>query len=34
MIVPATKVGGVIGTADGPLLLRVNRALALFLGIV
>ena len=32
--VPAAKVGKVIGMADDALLLRVNRALALFLGIV
>ena len=31
---PAAKIGGVIGEADDALLLRVNRALALFLGIV
>jgi mRNA interferase MazF len=33
-VVPATKIGGVIGEADNALLLRVNRALALFLGVV
>jgi mRNA interferase MazF len=33
-VVPAAKIGGAIGTADDALLLRVNRALALFLGIV
>jgi mRNA interferase MazF len=33
-VVPATKVGAVIGTADDALLLRVNRALALFLSII
>jgi mRNA interferase MazF len=33
-VVPAGKIGGAIGTADDALLLRVNRALALFLGIV
>lgn len=33
-IIPATKIGGVIGEADDALLLRVNRALALFLSIV
>ncbi len=32
-VVPAGKIGGVIGEADDALLLRVNRALALFLGI-
>jgi mRNA interferase MazF len=31
---PAAKIGRVIGEADDALLLRVNRALALFLGIV
>ncbi len=33
-VVPVTKVGGVIGEADDALLLRVNRALAIFLNIV
>ena len=33
-VVPVAKVGATIGTADDALLLRVNRALALFLGIV
>jgi mRNA interferase MazF len=33
-VVPAAKIGGVIGEADDALLLRVSRALALFLGIV
>ncbi len=33
-VVPTVKVGGVIGMADDALLLRVNRALALFLSIV
>ncbi len=33
-VVPADKIGEAIGTADDALLLRVNRALALFLGIV
>lgn len=33
-VVPAAKVGGIIGKADDALLLRVNRALALFLAIV
>jgi mRNA interferase MazF len=33
-VVPARKIGDVIGEADDALLLRVNRALALFLGIV
>jgi mRNA interferase MazF len=32
--IPAGKIGGVIGEADDALLLRVNRALALFLSIV
>jgi len=31
---PAAKIDGMIGEADDALLLRVNRALALFLGIV
>jgi mRNA interferase MazF len=33
-VVPVAKIGGVIGEANDALLLRVNRALALFLGIV
>jgi mRNA interferase MazF len=33
-VVPAFKIGEVIGRADDALLLRVNRALALFLSIV
>jgi mRNA interferase MazF len=33
-VVPAAKIGGVIGEASDALLLRVNRALALFLGII
>ncbi|VFU09130.1 type II toxin-antitoxin system PemK/MazF family toxin [Methylocella tundrae] len=33
-VVPIAKIGDVIGQADDALLLRVNRALALFLGIV
>ncbi|WP_294537796.1 type II toxin-antitoxin system PemK/MazF family toxin [uncultured Rhodoblastus sp.] len=33
-VIPAVKIGGVIGQADDALLLPVNRALALFLGIV
>jgi mRNA interferase MazF len=33
-VVPVSKIGGVIGQADDALLLRVNRALALFLNIV
>jgi mRNA interferase MazF len=33
-VVPAAKIGGVIGEASDALLLRVNRALALFLGFV
>ncbi len=33
-VVPSSKIGEVIGEADDALLLRVNRALALFLGIV
>jgi mRNA-degrading endonuclease toxin of MazEF toxin-antitoxin module len=33
-VIPADKIGAVIGRADDALLLRVNRALALFLNIV
>jgi mRNA interferase MazF len=33
-VVPASKIGGVIGRADDALLLRVTRALAVFLSIV
>lgn len=33
-VVPNAKIGSVIGMADDALLLRVNRALALFLSIV
>lgn len=33
-VIPATKIGTTIGAADDALLLRVNRALALFLSIV
>ncbi len=33
-VIPVAKVGAVIGDADEALMLRVNRALALFLGIV
>jgi mRNA interferase MazF len=33
-VVPVAKIGDVIGEANDALLLRVNRALALFLGIV
>lgn len=33
-VLPADKIGDVIGKADDALLLRVNRALALFLSIV
>lgn len=33
-VVPSSKIGEVIGEADDELLLRVNRALVLFLGIV
>ncbi|MGA3340994.1 MAG: type II toxin-antitoxin system PemK/MazF family toxin [Methylocella sp.] len=33
-VVPIAKIGEVIGEASDALLLRVNRALALFLGIV
>jgi len=33
-VVPMGKIGNVIGDADDALLLRVNRALALFLSIV
>jgi mRNA interferase MazF len=32
-VVPIAKIGQIIGSADDALLLRVNRALALFLGI-
>ncbi len=32
--IPVAKIGGVIGEADDALLLRVSRALALFLSIV
>jgi len=34
IVIPVAKIGGVIGEADDALLLRVNRALALFLRIV
>jgi mRNA interferase MazF len=33
-VVPANKIGAVIGMADDAILTRVNRALALFLSIV
>jgi mRNA interferase MazF len=33
-VMPAAKIGAAIGNADDALLLRVNRALALFLSIV
>jgi mRNA interferase MazF len=33
-VVPAAKIGEIIGESDDALLLRVNRALALFLGVV
>jgi mRNA interferase MazF len=33
-VIPVAKVGAFIGAADAALMLRVNRALALFLGIV
>ena len=33
-VVPVGKIGGAIGTAEDALLSRVNRALAVFLGIV
>ena len=33
-VIPADKIGGAIGKADDALLLRINRALALFLNIV
>lgn len=33
-VVPVAKIGQVIGQAEDTLLLRVNRALALFLGVV
>ncbi len=32
--VPVAKIGGVIGIADDALMLRVGRALAVFLGVV
>ena len=32
-VLPALKIGGVIGMADDALMLRINRALALFLGL-
>jgi mRNA interferase MazF len=32
--VPVAKIGGVIGVADDALMLRVGRALAVFLGVV
>ena len=32
-VIPSAKIGGVIGKADDALMLRVSRALALFLGI-
>jgi mRNA interferase MazF len=32
--IPVNKIGGVIGQADDALMVRVNRALALFLSIV
>ena len=33
-VIPTTKLGPTIGHADDTLMLRVNRALALFLGVV
>jgi mRNA interferase MazF len=33
-VIPVAKIGSVIGEADDALLMRVNRALALFLSIV
>ncbi len=33
-VVPAAKIGLTIGRADDTLMLRVNRALAVFLGVV
>jgi mRNA interferase MazF len=33
-VIPNAKIGSVIGTADDALMVRVNRALALFLSIV
>ncbi|MEI8147136.1 MAG: type II toxin-antitoxin system PemK/MazF family toxin [Alphaproteobacteria bacterium] len=33
-VIPNAKIGSVIGMADDALMLRVNRALALFLSIV
>ena len=32
-VVPASKIGNTIGTADDVLMLRVNRALALLIGL-
>ncbi len=32
--IPMSKIGGVVGQADDTLMVRVNRALALFLGVV
>jgi len=34
MVAPVAKIGATIGEADDALLLRVNRALVLFLGVV
>jgi len=33
-VIPGAKIGAVIGRADDTLMLRVNRALAVFLGVV
>jgi mRNA interferase MazF len=33
-VIPAAKIGAVIGRADDTLMVRVNRALAVFLGVV
>jgi mRNA interferase MazF len=33
-VIPVTKLGPTIGRADDTLMVRVNRALALFLGVV
>jgi mRNA interferase MazF len=32
--VAASKIGGIVGAADDALMLRINRALAVFLGLV
>jgi mRNA interferase MazF len=33
-VVPVAKIGGVVGRADDTLMVRVSRALAVFLGVV